>query len=84
MRSVTVWLRATDFATKMKIIGDWLSANRYEPVRYKYDHSDNHVLVTVDFPGEVAAKAFAARFDGCPPLTRPTHLTGQLSPMLDI
>jgi len=37
MRSVTVRLRATDFATKMKIIGDWLSANRYEPVRYKYD-----------------------------------------------
>jgi hypothetical protein len=68
----------------MKIIGNWLSANRYEPIRYKYDHSDHDVLVTVDFPGEAAANAFAARFGGCPPLTRPTCLTGQLSPMREI
>jgi len=71
MRSVTVRLRATDFATRMKIIGDWLSANRYEPVRYKYDHSDDYVLVTVDFPGEVAAEEFAARFDGVHRLSVP-------------
>jgi hypothetical protein len=48
----------------MKIIVDWLSTKRHEPVRYKYDHSDDGVLVTVDFPVEVAAKAFAARFGG--------------------
>jgi hypothetical protein len=52
MRSVTVRLRAAEFPTSMKIIGGWLSANRYEPMRYKYDHRDDDVLVTIDFPGE--------------------------------
>jgi hypothetical protein len=70
MRSVTVRLRAAEFPTRMKIISDWLSANRYEPMRYKYDHRDDDVLVTIDFPGEAAAKVFAARFGGVqrPPL----------------
>jgi len=48
----------------MTTIGEWLDANRYEPTRYKYDHNDDTVLVTVDFPAAVAAQAFAMRFDG--------------------
>ena len=35
-----------------------------QPIRYKYDHHEDAVLVTVDFPAEVAAEAFAMRFDG--------------------
>jgi len=52
----------------MRAIGEWLDANRYLPTRYKYDHNEDAVLVTVDFAAEVAAEvaaeAFATRFDG--------------------
>ena len=64
MRSVTVRIRAAEFSTTMTAIGQWLDANRYQPTRYKYDHNEDAVLVTVDFPAEVAAEAFAMRFDG--------------------
>jgi hypothetical protein len=64
MRSVTVRLHVDQFSATMTAIGKWLDANRYEPTRYKYDHHEDTVLVTVDFPVEMAAKAFATRFDG--------------------
>jgi hypothetical protein len=64
MRSVTVRIRAAEFSATMILIGEWLDANRYQPTRYKYDHNGDTVLVTVDFTAEVAAKAFAMRFDG--------------------
>jgi hypothetical protein len=64
MRSVTVRLNAAEFSSGMTTIGEWLNANRYEPTRYKYDHHEDAVLVTVDFPTEVAAEAFAVRFNG--------------------
>jgi hypothetical protein len=64
MRSVTVRLRADEFSAKMRAMGQWLDANRYEPTRYKYDHHEDSVAVTVDFLAEVAAEAFATRFDG--------------------
>jgi hypothetical protein len=48
----------------MTAIAEWVNANRYRPTRYKYDHDEDAVLVTVDFRAEVAAKAFAMRFEG--------------------
>jgi hypothetical protein len=68
MRSITVRIHAAEFSATMTAIGEWLDANRYEPTRYKYDHDEDAVLVTVDFPVEVAAQAFAMRFDGVYPL----------------
>ena len=64
MRSITVWISAAEFSATMTAIGDWLDVNRHEPTRYKYDQNKHTVLVTVDFPAEVAAEAFAMRFDG--------------------
>jgi hypothetical protein len=64
MRSVTVQIRASEFSSTMTAISEWLDANRYTPTRYKYDHHEDAVLVTVDFPAEVAAQAFAIHFDG--------------------
>jgi hypothetical protein len=64
MRSVTVRIRAAEFSATMTAMREWLDTNRYEPTRYKYDHNEDAVLVTVDFPAEVAAQAFAMRFDG--------------------
>jgi hypothetical protein len=64
MRSVTVRLNAAEFSTAISTIAEWLDANGYEPTRYKYDHHEDTIDVTVDFTTEVAAEAFAARFDG--------------------
>ena len=64
MRSVTVRICGAEFFSTMTAIAEWLDTNRYKPTRYKYDHDEDAVLVTVDFPAEVAAEAFAMRFDG--------------------
>ena len=64
MRSATVRLNAAEFSAAMTTIGEWLDANRYEPTRYKYDHHEDAVVVTINFSTEMAAEAFAARFDG--------------------
>ena len=64
MRSVTVQLNAAEFSAALNTIAEWLEANRCEPTRYKYDHHEDAVVVTVDFPTETAAEAFAARFEG--------------------
>jgi len=64
MRSVMVRLSAAEFSATITAMREWLDANRYEPTLYKSDHNDHTVLVTVDFAGELAAEAFAARFDG--------------------
>ena len=64
MRSVTVRICAAEFSATMTEIGEWLDANRHKPTRFKYDHTDDAVLVTVDFPAAVVADAFAMRFDG--------------------
>ena len=73
MRSVTVRLNAAEFSAAMNTIAEWLDANRYEPARYKYDHHDDAVLVTVDVVTDMAAEAFAARFDAvCHASTQPT------------
>jgi hypothetical protein len=67
MRSITIRLSADEFAHTITAIGEWVDANGCEPMRYKYDHKEAAVLVTIDFPVDAAAKAFAARFNGiCP------------------
>jgi hypothetical protein len=63
MRSVTIRISAAEFSATMTAIGEWLDANGYEPTRYKYNHSEDALLVTIDFPAAVAADAFAMRFD---------------------
>jgi hypothetical protein len=64
MRSVTVRIRAAEFSATMTAIGEWLEAHQNKPTRYKYDQTEDAVLVTVDFPAAAAADAFAMRFDG--------------------
>jgi hypothetical protein len=71
MRSVTIRIRAAEFSATMTAIAEWLDSNHHEPTRYKYEHREDAILVTVDFPAELAAEALALRFDGIP------HLSGQ-------
>ena len=63
MCSVTVRIPSVEFSATMTEIGEWLDANRHKPTRYKYNHREDAVLVTVDFPA-AAADAFAMRFGG--------------------
>ena len=80
MDSVTVRIRAAEFSATMAEISEWLYANRYQPIRYKYDDHEDAVLVTVDFLAKAAAEAFATRFEGVYHLSpRPASLDGQNS-----
>jgi hypothetical protein len=72
MDSVMVRIRAAEFSAMIIEISEWLDANGYQPIRYTYDHHQDTVLVTVDFPAKAAAAAFATRFDGAYHLSRPT------------
>ena len=74
MRSVTVRISAAEFSATMTAISEWLDTNRYKPTRYKYDHDEDTVLLTVDFPAVVEADAFAMRFDGVHRLSPRAHL----------
>jgi hypothetical protein len=64
MCSVTVRIPSAEFSGMMTAIAEWLDVSGYEPTRYKYNHSEDAVLVTVDFPAAVVADAFAMRFGG--------------------
>jgi len=64
MCSVTVRIPSAEFSGTITAIAKWFDVSGYEPTRYKYNHSEDAVLVTVDFPAAVAADAFAMRFDG--------------------
>jgi len=74
MRSVTVRISAAEFSATMTAIGEWLDTNRYKPTRYKYDHDEDTVLLTVDFPAVVEADAFAMHFDGVHRSSSRAHL----------
>ena len=78
MRSVTIRLLGSEFSTTMAAISEWLDANRCEPTRYKYEHHEDDVIVTVDFPTAIAAEAFAMRFDGVYQLLPRATLPGSL------
>jgi len=64
MRTVAVRLVATDFAKEMALMRDWLDRHSYVPTRFIYDQADDEVVVSVEFPNERDAEAFAIRFDG--------------------
>jgi hypothetical protein len=77
MDSVRVRICAAEFYAMMTEISEWLDANGYQPIRYRYDHYEDEVLVTVDFPARAAAEAFAMRFDGADRLSRPACRTAR-------
>jgi hypothetical protein len=42
---------------------EWLDRNRYEPTKFNYDQDDEAVVLSVEFPNDQEAEAFAGRFD---------------------
>ena len=64
MRAVVVRLVDADFARQMASIGEWLDRYRCEATRFVYDQADGEVVVSVEFPNDSDAEAFAIRFNG--------------------
>ena len=64
MRTVKVRLNAADLSDQMIVMRGWLDRNRYEATRFDCDQHGDVVVLSVDFTVEVAAEAFAMRFDG--------------------
>jgi len=64
MRRVMVRIPIAEFSATVNAMAEWLDANRHNPTRYIYDHIEDAVLVTVDFPVTMAAEAFMLRFEG--------------------
>jgi hypothetical protein len=62
MHTVTVRLPADGFSAGMATMREWLDRNSYEPTRFKYDQDEDAVVVSIDFPTDAAAQAFASRF----------------------
>jgi hypothetical protein len=64
MRTVTIRLSGEDFPTAIVAMRDWLDKNRCEPSGYRYDQTEEAVVMSVDFADHAEAKAFAKRFGG--------------------
>jgi hypothetical protein len=64
MRTVAVRLVDADFVQQMALMHDWLERQCSEPTRFIYDQAYDGVVVSVEFPDEGDAEAFAIRFDG--------------------
>jgi hypothetical protein len=64
MRSVTVRVLAADLAREMLAMRRWLDRNRYEPTRFDCNQDGSQIILSVGFPTDAAATAFAQCFDG--------------------
>ncbi len=64
MRTITIRMRAVDFAERMTAMRAWLDEHRCEPSRFKYSEDGSDLLIDVSFRAAVEAAAFSARFNG--------------------
>jgi hypothetical protein len=64
MRTITVRLPNEEFSVAMGVMREWLDRNRCEPSKFKYEQEREAVVLSVEFPDDQQADAFATRFDG--------------------
>jgi hypothetical protein len=62
MRTVAIRVVDADFAQQMALMRDWLDRQCSEPTRFIYKQANDEVVVSVEFPNEGDAEAFAIRF----------------------
>jgi outer membrane lipoprotein-sorting protein len=62
MRTITIRVRAVDFAERMNAMRLWLDEHRIEPSRFRYSDDGNDILIDVDFKNATEAAAFSAQF----------------------
>jgi hypothetical protein len=76
MYTVIIRLPGEDFCAAIVTMREWLERNQCEPTRYRYDQSEETVVMSVDFAARAQAEAFARRFDGQSGQPAPTIFTG--------
>ena len=64
MRTITIRVRAVDFAERITTIRIWLDEYRFEPSRFKYSEDGNDILIDVSFKVAVEVAGFSARLNG--------------------
>ena len=64
MHTITIRVRAVDFAERIAAMRIWLDEHRFEPSRFKYSEDGNDLLIDVSFEVADEAAAFSARFNG--------------------
>ena len=64
MRIAVIRVSDANLSDRLAGIREWLDRHRYEPVRFIYDHTENALVISVEFPNEWQAEAFAMHFDG--------------------
>ena len=64
MRTITMRVRAVDFAERIAAMRIWLDEHRIEPSKFKYSEDGNDLLIDVSFEVADEAAAFSARFNG--------------------
>jgi len=63
MRTAIVRVSDAKLSDRLAGMREWLDRHHYEPVRFVYDHAENALVISVEFPNERQAEAFAMRFD---------------------
>ena len=64
MRTITIRVRAVDFAEWMTAMRVWLDQHQFEPSKFKYAEDGDELVIDVSFEADVEAAAFSARFNG--------------------
>jgi hypothetical protein len=64
MHTITVRVRAVDFADQMTAMRIWLNEHQLEPSRFRYSEDGDDILIDVSFEGTVEAVRFSTRFNG--------------------
>ena len=64
MRTITIRVRAVEFAERITAMRTWLDEHRFEPSRFTYSEDGNNLLIDVSFEVVDEAAAFSARFNG--------------------
>ena len=63
MRMVTVRLPAAEFSAALAGHARMARSQPVEPTKFNYDQDDQAVVLSVEFPNDKEAEAFAGRFD---------------------
>ena len=64
MRIVVVRVPDANLSDRLARMREWLDRRRYDPARFVYDHNEDALVISDEFPNEWQDEAFAMRFDG--------------------
>lgn len=63
MRTVVVRVADGDLSGDLAQMREWLTRHGYDPARFVYDQAEDALVISIEFPDDQQAEAFATRFD---------------------